>query len=262
LLITLLIATNEELGWNPPVFSYENDTRIELTECVGTGRTSFVYSGILPSGIKVAVKHFHEDFSTLCQKEVSFLKEQEQHKLVALPKVCFEDTRYYVMVPLGTKLAVIDNYQADCLVELLVHVHKCGWSHRDIRPSNIVEYNGQILLLDWGFAVKHGKSKNFEGTIHYASNRILQAQSLIYFEYKASDDLYSLVRSVYAFRCHTVRKILNTLHGASINDRAMILKVWKDEEVKYPELWQQTLGACDMMQYDNLKNFLKSLWPG
>jgi serine/threonine protein kinase len=35
---------------------------------------------------------------------------------------------------------------------LVIAMHKAGWVHRDVRPSNIVRYHDRVILVDYAAA--------------------------------------------------------------------------------------------------------------
>lgn len=104
------------------------------------------------------------------------------------------------------------------LIVCLEHTHsKAKVVHRDIRPDNIMEApNGEIRLIDWGFAYVHGTTAipAFEGTFRFASDEVLEAAIIGRPRVpKPEDDLESLVRVVFAMTdwnlWHTLAEIGN-----------------------------------------------------
>ncbi|HVR83223.1 MAG TPA: protein kinase [Planctomycetota bacterium] len=95
--------------------------------------------------------------------------------------------------PLAPKAAARLALQAS---QALVHVHKMGIIHRDVKPANIlVEAGGRVLLLDFGLAIPASSGASrwaVSGTPEYASPEQIRGDVL-----DARTDVYSLGATLY-----------------------------------------------------------------
>jgi len=83
-----------------------------------------------------------------------------------------------------------------------------GLVHRDVCPRNICVKEGKEgYLIDWAFSVANNIEVTFQGTITFASRRVLELiQAKKPFVYRPEDDLHSLVRTiVYMKELQTLR---------------------------------------------------------
>ena len=65
-------------------------------------------------------------------------------------------------------------YYFQQLIDAIEYIHELGYSHRDIKPDNILlDDDFNIKLIDFGFATKSSKSKSFRGTPEYMLPEIL-----------------------------------------------------------------------------------------
>jgi len=67
------------------------------------------------------------------------------------------------------------------ILDAVIHSHKCGVAHLDIKPENILYYNKQdkFVLADWGFCIKYktGQKVNIQrGSAMYISPEIYQRE--------------------------------------------------------------------------------------
>ncbi|KAI5067896.1 hypothetical protein GOP47_0016241 [Adiantum capillus-veneris] len=87
------------------------------------------------------------------------------------------------------------------LVETLECAHNRGIVNRDIRIANILIAEDQFIIVDWGFATSSNEPEEYAGTSHFASTRVLKILEEGHYTlvFEPSDDLVSLVRSLYAF---------------------------------------------------------------
>ncbi|KAL8276069.1 hypothetical protein Esti_000017 [Eimeria stiedai] len=68
------------------------------------------------------------------------------------------------------------------LTETLGRLHAAGWTHRDLQASNVIlSERGRPLLIDFGFATKHGnnlqRSRSFCGTLHAMAPEVFSHSS-------------------------------------------------------------------------------------
>ncbi len=82
------------------------------------------------------------------------------------------------------------------VAEALIHAHKMGVIHRDVKPGNIlVEAGGRVVLADFGLAIPGGSGASLwamSGTPEYASPEQVRGEIL-----DARTDIYSLGATLY-----------------------------------------------------------------
>ena len=63
--------------------------------------------------------------------------------------------------------------------EQLNHAHESGIVHCDVRRGNVLRFEGNPVVIDWGFVFDSGTQEEYCGTVTTASNSILQTLKLI-----------------------------------------------------------------------------------
>jgi len=93
------------------------------------------------------------------------------------------------------------------LVNAVHKIHRMGLILRDLRPANIMCFNGNLCCLDMAFACSAHEKKSYDGTFHHASPTVLdhlekgrKGDNLNSepIEVTTLDDLHSLIRAAYA----------------------------------------------------------------
>ena len=112
-----------------------------------------------------------------------------------------------------------------------------------------------IHLVEWGCATLQ-QSAAFEGTVHYASIRVLSqlTQGHDRVEVGPSDDLESLVASVFCIS-HSVA--LNKLHRVA-KLPAAVMQWWTRTWASRPQ-WQLALSAARAANHDTVAGCLQAL---
>lgn len=126
--------------------------------------------------------------------------------------------------------------------------------NRDVRPTNLMYTQSTIYLVDWGSAtLLH--SALYEGTVHYASDRVLQqlAQGLGRVEVGPSDDLESLVASVFCVSHPDAHKDLQRVAKSP----STVVQWWTQTWASRPQ-WQRALTAARAATYDAVADCLQA----
>jgi hypothetical protein len=154
------------------------------------------------------------------------------------------------------------------LVDAVRDMHCAGYLHRDVRPANIGcgQQDGQLYLLDAGFAVQLGSGKiPWEGTLRCASPTVLDALAKgSPVSASPSDDLRSLVRC-----CHMLLFPHLAPKVKALQDPLMIKAYWAERLAN--GVWSRMESVCADMAantaeecaqhdaYDQIKDSLTSL---
>lgn len=229
---------------------------VEMGRWLGGGLTSNVYLvkiGNEDYALKVA-KDAHDRSADLANLSIlqgvkgilSIDKAKSNEERICMKPVCQRLDRRVL------KQRNMRHCLAD-LVDTLHCAHGRGIVNWDVREENIMISEQELVIVDWGFAAPVGKSVIFVGTTHYASERVLiQLQRYVdaSIEVKASDDLVSLVRTIYGF--FEIKIILSSFSHV---DYASICNFWQGEMAKNSIYhWAQTLASRGL--YRELKQFL------
>jgi hypothetical protein len=147
------------------------------------------------------------------------------------------------------------------LVGTLQAAHKRHIINRDIRPSNIIVADGELVVIDWGFAEVCAPGAlcyrgPYSGTASYASASVLQQfiASVVDVEVGPADDLVSLVRCMFAVQHPAAQAQLGLLRG---NDAA-VAKFWEGA-LDSRRRWRQAEAAAAKCAYGRLRTLLREL---
>jgi serine/threonine protein kinase len=136
--------------------------------------------------------------------------------------------------------------QFKALLDALCYIHNNNFIHRDVRPDNILTcVDDRLLLVDFGFAVQRDKSALYAGTVHYASDRILDllARGDRYFECIPADDVESALRAAFIILHPQERFALEVIPKTDFN---AIKEWWKPLG---QSLWHECLKAARRADY-------------
>jgi len=204
-LVRLFRTTREGLGFHDPLlresvmFQQQN---IQLGNRMGAGGTSTVYKAFW-NGQEVAIKIANSKKVFVDMKnEAKVLRAFEEVPGEKVPHMLGFDsaTGVIIMKPVGRTLNryAEEQYEEDSLradyfsiakylVFNLEEIHKKGYLHLDIRPSNIVllepktfgklkDWKNAVVLIDWGLAMPEGSTVSFvSGVPAYQASEWLSA---------------------------------------------------------------------------------------
>lgn len=232
---------------------------VEMGRWLGGGLTSNVYFAKIGNedyAVKVAKDGF--DLSA----DIKYLSTLQGVKGILWIDREKSNTERICMKPVCQKLdrrVLRQRNMRHCLADLvdtLQCAHKHGIVNRDVREENIMISERELVIIDWGFAAPMRNAVHFEGTTHYASERVLNKlqRGLASFEVQASDDLVSLVHTLYGFfEMDEVDK--SNLSSLSSEAYASIREFW---QVAIPKnsLYLQAHKIATQGHYSDLKRFL------
>ena len=200
-----------------------NSRKIPI-RCLSGGASSLVY---LSETDRAVYKVFDPDEKTAFKQEAYVLEqlkseigiptlvEAEEKLLILQLKECGD---HITTVPTTTQVLSA----LSCLH--LAH-ERLQIVHRDFRPSNLVIYAGNLLVLDWAYSCKVNEYVDYAGANHYASDRILNLLSKgeRRFAVTFADDLESFIRCFFVL---TYRNFQQKLHDIRTNDYSAIIQFW------------------------------------
>ena len=127
--------------------------------------------------------------------------------------------------------------------------------NRDVQPSNLMYSQSTVYLVDWGCATLQ-QGAAFEGTVHYASTRVLSQliQGLDRVKVGPSDDLESFVASLF---CISHSAALDELHKVA-KLPAAVMQWWTQTWASRPQ-WQLALTAARAADHDTVADCLQAL---
>lgn len=145
------------------------------------------------------------------------------------------------------------------LVDTLKCAHDRCIVNRDIRVSNILIAEDQFIIVDWGYATTLHKSVSYAGTTHFASAKVLNMleKGVCAFPIEVSDDLVSLVRSLYALSRHDQLYVQKALTDLDSDEFAQIREFWENE-MEDNALWQEAERHAEQGNYADLKFWITS----
>ena len=205
-----------------------------ILNVLGRGATSNVYEVLIQNQI-YALKICNSIHNIgFIQYEKSIL--QQLIGFPNIPTVVSSDTNSIVF-PLYRSLKQQNQYEMlseknmMALVNLLRKVHERNIYHRDLRPENILlDNNGDVILIDWGYAVGTNPTSNFAGTASFcaekfASNWLYNHEST----YNPRYDCESLLKCFYYLKDITIRLELEQIANNNQNERLKLaIDIWKN----------------------------------
>jgi serine/threonine protein kinase len=260
--------------------TFEFNENSKFHSVLGRGSTSMVFEiqdRINSCALKLSVLPSHD---ILISKEINVLQRLFHH--------CEDEEAYFIPIVVARVSTTLNNRTCPGFImtplcdrpryaslktrlrprmihqylQALKLMHDCGLVHRDVAPRNLLvsrEETPDGILIDFSFAVEVGESYPFAGSIETASPRILRnlKASTPEFEYFPSDDLHSLVRSIFLYLSHPERPVGCGDSAIAAAAAAAADEYWS----KYSgnKLWRNCCELADSANYTALAEELSCL---
>jgi hypothetical protein len=184
-LAALLMADDETVAFPALRLPAFGGVPAELQKFLGQGATSLVYSDNLRRAIKLfkggdeeakraATAEYNNLVSLNDELEVSRadLPGLVREMIPRKHDVALSDCGTALRLPRVGDKAVFSGDNFAHLVDFLATLHGLNFAHRDIRPDNLVSYEGLLLPIDFGSLCALNKALPYHGTTHYASKAV------------------------------------------------------------------------------------------
>ncbi|KAM9978134.1 hypothetical protein ACTFIY_011882 [Dictyostelium cf. discoideum] len=208
----------------------------------------FVGSGVSSSIFKYGdnvIKHFkglhYEDW----ENEVIILEILKGGK--GIPQLLAKGKRWIATSPYGTLINADTSYSDfSKFVDIIEYCHSKKVIHQDIRASNMIITSDGPILIDFGFSSLEGKVGEYAGTLTTASDNVLKKiASFSPFSVTKSDDLISLVRTIFITKCTITQCVI------SQSDRS--------DPNSFIKNWEKAIEITDLQHYPELIKFAQEV---
>eukprot|EP01124_Arcella_intermedia_P032783 TRINITY_DN7706_c1_g1_i1.p1 TRINITY_DN7706_c1_g1~~TRINITY_DN7706_c1_g1_i1.p1 ORF type:complete len:543 (+),score=88.42 TRINITY_DN7706_c1_g1_i1:50-1678(+) len=243
-LLSLLHSHPSVLGWSLPTFTTSKRTYV-VSKNLGKGLTSQVWESE-----NLAIKRILHKFEPQMANEHRILELFHSLKTPRVPQVVDFGPDFLVMTPCGENFIKFSRNSIQDLIQTLQIIHQNGFIHRDIRPSNLIQVNEDVYLIDWGFACKIGDKVKFVGKLEYAAKDILTNPEFPWLTARASQDLHMLLKMFYIHFVAPYPLFKDT------KDKNQILEKWEE---LCPEkcFLRNGFQLCSNLDYLGLTQFLQ-----
>lgn len=245
---------------------YENSICVEqkqysLGRWLGEGTTSNVYA-VKVDNAECAVKVAKAGYSI--SMDVTNLSKLKDIK--GIPKIVTSDSQSNLIItPVAEQFTLMLLFKKKMhrrlgdLVDTLHCAHERGIVNRDVRVANILLAEDEIIIVDWGFAASLNEPHSYAGTTHFASTKVLKklAAGQDTFVFDASDDLVSLVRSLYVLARLDRARMQSVLLEIGNDEFAQLLECWETELSGNPQ-WQEAERIAERGDYAALKLWIQN----
>lgn len=254
--------------WAPEVGDI---SRYTLTQWLGDGRYSDVFSGLQDGSSVVAIKVLKPIRGVRVRREVKILKVLNGHPGITnlidfvvdgrngIPCIVMNCAKSRPWRDLFSSMNMDDiRLYLFRLLEALAHTHSHGIMHRDVKPLNIMCYDPaeSVVLGDWGLSEFYHPTQRYTthvGTSYYKAPEIL----LGYEFYDYGVDVWAagvillelLTHKIHLFDANTnsriVRQIAEILGGQTFIDYAARYRIQLSTKLT------EKLRACEPIPLEN-----------
>lgn len=254
-----------QLAYNPPTI-HIHGTPHPVTDLFGRGASAMVYK-IQYRGQAAAAKVFR-DRNVGMQEQENLARCKHANLITPLAEgVSSEGGHFSKMLllpvislfresPEDGHRALLRHHHLPQLVDAIEAEHKAGLIDRDIRPANVgVDSTQNLVKFDLAFATKLGTPVVFQGTLRFASDRILKHLESTPREpilATQADDLHSIVRTAFSL-LHP--QLMSSLDG--LDSAPLIAAFWK--EALQGALWIRLGELASLVDYGGMKELFRQI---
>ncbi|KAM3144080.1 hypothetical protein pb186bvf_003844 [Paramecium bursaria] len=212
----------------------------QLDNVIGTGQYAKVYSGRNKAdGQRYAVKIYDKNqMNTMkkgnLQREIEILKTLDHPNIIKLHHVIETQKTYNLVMEYGGQICLknqnLQEYEIkEVIKQILAAINYLTTKniiHRDIKMENILYYQGQIKLIDFGFAIRSDGSKQnvFCGTPNYMAPEIVRKVVSYSYEvdiWACGVILFYLLTSQFPFKANSEKELYSKILTCSYNRKSI-----------------------------------------
>jgi len=200
-------------------------------------------------------------------KEIQILAKIREADCKHLPELVWAPAgdKELGIVPKGQPLDRLDGLQTAQMMQRVVvglvdglkYLHEQGIVHRDIRPSNLIIHDMDVVIVDFETAVKFdgGNEVDYRGGCICWPMRLLEFDIASYTP-KPTDDLLACILVVLhllfpsKFDCFSAEKI--TIRTPHTPETKQLIQLWKN--IEDSKIWGPFVEAANTLQYERLKD--------
>lgn len=235
--------------------------KYNIQELIGKGKFGSVYKGInKKTHNPVAIKIETESSFSVLKHETTILNYLYRKGCHTIPLIywyglyLYQPTlvmTYFEQVITAEQFSIVSFLR---LLTILEKIHSLGVIHRDIKPANMMLKNGEIFLIDFGFA-NFFVNEHFEHKEHCIKEYIIGTPNYISIhihngnEASRRDDLISLGYS-YLYLDSSIVNPLEVFSDSNITDET----IYPEMHIKHPNL----LEKRERKKWTKMESFLSS----